>query len=113
MSEVVWVTGDCWLYCRRTGLSVMWVGTAQTVSMYAPLYACEQCLVELAAMIWQHTRQRDLSALQGGPWHLPQLCPSRERAPDGTPRSNRARTLEGWRPDGATPGAQQLSGGRR
>jgi hypothetical protein len=64
MTGIVWVTGSCWLYCRRSDLPVMWIGTAQTAGVYAPLYACEQCLAVLSAMVWQHTRQRDLSALQ-------------------------------------------------
>ncbi|MBV9026570.1 MAG: hypothetical protein JO362_22865 [Streptomycetaceae bacterium] len=68
MTGIVWVTGNCWLYCRRSGLPVMWVGTAQSVGvyapLYAPLYACEQCLAELSAMVWQHVQRRDSSALQ-------------------------------------------------
>lgn len=63
MNAPAWTVGRCWLYCRRTGLPVMWVGSAQTAGVHAPLYACDACLSELSAMVWQHLQHKDLRDL--------------------------------------------------
>ncbi|MEE1939625.1 hypothetical protein V1L54_09375 [Streptomyces sp. TRM 70361] len=42
-----WTTGTCWLYCRRSGVRVLCVGTAVTPNGAARLYACGGCLAEL------------------------------------------------------------------
>ncbi|WP_431782315.1 hypothetical protein [Streptomyces chumphonensis] len=49
-----WVTGLCWLYCRRADVPVIWIGPAAFNGMHAPMHACERCLSELEFMIWHH-----------------------------------------------------------
>ncbi|MER5771011.1 hypothetical protein [Streptomyces sp. NPDC001985] len=49
-----WVRGMCWLYCRRTGIPVLWIGPATTEGLHAPIYGCAPCVAELEHMIWQH-----------------------------------------------------------
>jgi hypothetical protein len=49
----------CWLYCRRTGIPVCWIGPATSSGIQAPMYGCETCLAELDAMVWQHVTAED------------------------------------------------------
>ena len=46
-----WVTGLCWLYCRRGDVPVLWVGCVNTPGADGDLYACRQCLAELHHMV--------------------------------------------------------------
>ncbi|GAA0348085.1 hypothetical protein GCM10009540_80560 [Streptomyces turgidiscabies] len=34
--ERQWVTGDCWLGCERTGMSVIWLGPVQWDGRHVP-----------------------------------------------------------------------------
>jgi hypothetical protein len=54
-----WEFGDCWLYCERRGLPVLWVGAAQNDGAAAPMYACASCLQRLTDRIHAHFRKRD------------------------------------------------------
>ncbi|MEJ8654696.1 hypothetical protein WKI65_43360 [Streptomyces sp. MS1.AVA.3] len=42
--ERQWATGDCWLWCQRTGVWVLWLGPVQWEGQHAPLLACEPCV---------------------------------------------------------------------
>ncbi|MEU6406317.1 hypothetical protein [Streptomyces sp. NPDC046985] len=44
-----WITGDCWLGCERTGVTVIWLGPVQWDGQHAPFCACEPCLERLKA----------------------------------------------------------------
>lgn len=44
-----WVNGDCWLWCERTGVLVLWLGPVQWEGQHAPLHACESCIHRLEA----------------------------------------------------------------
>ncbi|MEN3586205.1 hypothetical protein AAH978_18895 [Streptomyces sp. ZYX-F-203] len=46
-----WVTGACWLYCRREGVVVLWVGSVATPGATGDVYGCGPCLAELAHMV--------------------------------------------------------------
>lgn len=45
--ERQWITGDCWLGCERSGVSVIWLGPVQWDGQHAPFNACEPCLDRL------------------------------------------------------------------
>lgn len=53
-----WVAGMCWLYCRRSGIQVLWIGPAHAPGGTAPMFACVDCIYELARMVEQHNAQR-------------------------------------------------------
>ncbi|WP_194074736.1 hypothetical protein [Streptomyces barkulensis] len=55
-----WVTGACWLYCRREGVRVLWVGSVITPGTTGDVYACGPCIAELdhMARIQSHDRDR-------------------------------------------------------
>jgi len=46
-----WVVGDCWLWCRRTGTAVTWLGPVISWGTHAPLYACEECIRRLEEQV--------------------------------------------------------------
>jgi hypothetical protein len=46
-----WVTGCCWLYCRRAGVRVLWVGSVRTTAATGDVYACGPCIAELDHMV--------------------------------------------------------------
>ncbi|GAA2392581.1 hypothetical protein GCM10010420_16460 [Streptomyces glaucosporus] len=46
-----WVLGDCWLWCRRTGTAVTWLGPVTSWGTHAPLYACEECIRRLEEQV--------------------------------------------------------------
>ncbi|MCP9944262.1 hypothetical protein LUX12_04805 [Streptomyces somaliensis] len=56
-----WTTGVCWLFCRRTGVAVLWVGSVTTPGATGDVYACGPCLAELDHMVraQAHDRERD------------------------------------------------------
>ncbi|MER5496161.1 MULTISPECIES: hypothetical protein [unclassified Streptomyces] len=54
-----WVTGSCWLYCRREGVRVLWIGSVNTPGATGDVYACGPCLVELDRMVRSQTHDRD------------------------------------------------------
>ncbi|MGW2177073.1 hypothetical protein ACWCXX_03055 [Streptomyces sp. NPDC001732] len=54
-----WVTGGCWLYCRREGVRVLWVGSVNTPGATGDVYACGPCLVELDRIVRAQAHGRD------------------------------------------------------
>ncbi|MDX2758377.1 hypothetical protein [Streptomyces europaeiscabiei] len=54
-----WVTGDCWLGCRRTSVLVIWLGPVQWDGQHAPFMACEPCLNRLKAQAEKYFIQRE------------------------------------------------------
>lgn len=49
----------CRLYCRRSGIPVIWIGPAQFEGMSAPMFGCANCIAELEHMIGQHFVRKD------------------------------------------------------
>ena len=43
----LWMTGACWLYCRREGARVLRVGSVSTPGATGDVYACGPCIAEL------------------------------------------------------------------
>jgi hypothetical protein len=61
--EWPWITGDCWLGCRSTGVLVVLLGPVQWDGQHAPFYACEPCLDRHRAQALTYfTEQRPASA---------------------------------------------------
>ncbi|MFF6993557.1 hypothetical protein ACFY93_01135 [Streptomyces sp. NPDC008313] len=54
-----WVEGTCWLYCRRQGVAVLWVGTVTTPGATGDVYACGPCMAELDHMVRGQSHHRD------------------------------------------------------
>ncbi|MEU4898624.1 hypothetical protein AB0B12_39400 [Streptomyces sp. NPDC044780] len=42
-----WALGECWLWCERTAVPVLWLGPVIWVGGNAPLLACERCIRHL------------------------------------------------------------------
>ncbi|MFD4631889.1 hypothetical protein ACFVYR_27870 [Streptomyces sp. NPDC058284] len=57
-----WVTGSCWLYCRREGVRVLWVGSVHTPGATGDVYGCGPCLAELNHMVRVQSHGRDAPA---------------------------------------------------
>ena len=53
-----WVTGRCWLYCRRDGQRVRSLGVVATSWGESKLWACAQCAGELERMARDESRAR-------------------------------------------------------
>lgn len=70
-----WVTGTCWLYCRREGVRVLWVGSVSTPGATGDVYACAPCVAELDHMVRVQSHDRDRmvwgSAAPTVPAHAP------------------------------------------
>lgn len=43
--------GVCWLFCRREGVAVLWVGSVITPGAGGEMYACGSCIAELDHMV--------------------------------------------------------------
>ncbi|HEX5569340.1 MAG TPA: hypothetical protein VFY14_20885 [Streptomyces sp.] len=56
-----WVVGDCWLWCRRTGTAVTWLGPVISWGTHAPLYACEDCISRLEEQVRTSPAHQDAS----------------------------------------------------
>ncbi|MGW0776298.1 hypothetical protein ACWD01_22200 [Streptomyces sp. NPDC002835] len=54
-----WVSGACWLYCRREGVRVLWVGSVNAPGATGDVYACGPCIAELAHMVRVQSHVRD------------------------------------------------------
>ncbi|MCX3060802.1 hypothetical protein [Streptomyces beihaiensis] len=54
-----WLTGSCWLYCRRAGVPVLWVGSVTTPGAKGDVYACGTCLAELDHIVRLQAHGRD------------------------------------------------------
>jgi hypothetical protein len=54
-----WVTGACWLYCRREGVRVLWVGSVNAPGATGDVYACGPCLAELDRIVRAQAHGRD------------------------------------------------------
>ncbi|MFD8774451.1 hypothetical protein [Streptomyces sp. NPDC059916] len=59
MSRREWMTGECWLYCERSGVLVLYVGPLQEDGQHAPIYACEDCLNRLRGKARRYNDARD------------------------------------------------------
>lgn len=59
MAEQHWITGECWLYCGRAHVPVMWLGSVQWLGQHAPLYACAPCVRSLNARVRAHLYTKD------------------------------------------------------
>ncbi|MDT0307106.1 hypothetical protein RM780_09040 [Streptomyces sp. DSM 44917] len=68
-----WVTGRCWLYCRRENVRVLWIGPLRTPVAEGDLYACGRCIAELMLLAREEERRRDLEELAA-----PYRCDHRE-----------------------------------
>ncbi|AXK37476.1 hypothetical protein DVA86_19355 [Streptomyces armeniacus] len=60
-----WVTGACWLYCRREGVRVLWVGSVRTPGATGDVYACGPCIAELDRMVREESYGRDPAGAAG------------------------------------------------
>ncbi|MFF0726149.1 hypothetical protein [Streptomyces sp. NPDC004134] len=54
-----WVPGVCWLFCRREGVAVLWVGSVITPGAGGEMYACGSCIAELDHMVRVQAQTRD------------------------------------------------------
>ncbi|MGP3979179.1 hypothetical protein ACTWQF_35260 [Streptomyces sp. 8N114] len=54
-----WLTGVCWLYCRREAARVLWVGSVRTPGAIGDVYACGPCVAELDHMVRNQSHGRD------------------------------------------------------
>lgn len=92
-----WVKGPCWLFCRREGLAVLWVGSVTTPGATGDVYACGPCLAELDRMVRVQAHGRDRFTDRAGrsttlavPAYVPSPSPvhsdgsGRDRAMTGT-----------------------------
>ena len=41
----------CWLYCRRSEILVLWIGSVETPASRGDLYGCGACIAELEHMV--------------------------------------------------------------
>ncbi|MFD7058344.1 hypothetical protein [Streptomyces sp. NPDC059906] len=60
-----WVTGACWMYCRREGVAVLWIGSVTTPGATGDVYACGPCVAEIDHMVRVQSHQRDRVADRG------------------------------------------------
>jgi hypothetical protein len=54
-----WQTGACWLYCRREGVRVLWIGSVNTPGATGDVYACGPCIAEFDHMVRLQAHARD------------------------------------------------------
>ncbi|PJE95831.1 hypothetical protein CUT44_21515 [Streptomyces carminius] len=59
MRSRTWITGQCWLYCLRPQVPVMWIGPVWAEGQQAGLYACEGCVQTLNGLIRTALHRRD------------------------------------------------------
>jgi hypothetical protein len=107
-----WVTGECWLYCRRAGVAVLWIGSVTTPGATGDVYACGPCLAELDHMVRVQAYERDgighraaRSAALAAPAHVPPPHAGPPRGSGGRHRASRRRP-------GPYPGALPVSATR-
>ncbi|MQS01161.1 hypothetical protein [Streptomyces alkaliterrae] len=79
------MTGECWLFCRREGVAVLWVGSVTTPGATGDVYACGPCLAELDHMVRVQAHDRDghgdraaQSATLTAPAHVTKTCEHRQ-----------------------------------
>ena len=89
-----WLMGACWLFCRREGVAVLWVGSVATPGATGDVYACGPCIAELDHMVRVQAHDRDghgdraaRSATLAVPAHAP---PPRALPADGSGGRHRA-----------------------
>lgn len=46
-----WVSGDCWLWCERIAVLVLWLGPVLWEGGNVPLHACGRCIRRLESKI--------------------------------------------------------------
>lgn len=64
-----WTSGECWLWCERIAVLVLWLGPVLWEGGYVPLHACERCIRRL------ESKARG-ALIRGG---APSLAPERQR----------------------------------
>lgn len=68
MSAADWTLRRCWLGCRRTGVSVIWVGPVMLPDgVHVPAFGCRACPAHVTAVAWQTIRERDLPRIGHAP----------------------------------------------
>ncbi|AZK96083.1 hypothetical protein B7R87_21125 [Streptomyces tsukubensis] len=55
----LWESGLCWLYCRRPGVPVIWIGPVSAAGRTAAMYACRHCIAELEFMVDRDVERTD------------------------------------------------------
>ncbi|MEU8570867.1 hypothetical protein AB0C51_21425 [Streptomyces pathocidini] len=98
-----WLTGACWLFCRRAGVAVLWVGSVTTPGATGDAYACGPCIAELDHMVRVQAHDRDGHAERAGlpatlavPAHAPSPRPLPTEGSGGRHRApHRGRFLYG------------------
>jgi hypothetical protein len=84
-----WVTGSCWLYCRRDGVRVLWIGSVHTPGATGDVYACGPCLVEIDRIVRAQKHGRDgtdgraARVARPAKLALPAHVPPRHTLPEG------------------------------
>ncbi|MFF5668766.1 hypothetical protein ACFY8S_01295 [Streptomyces hygroscopicus] len=46
-----WALGECWLWCERTAVPVLWLGPALWEGGNAPIHACSWCIRHLESRV--------------------------------------------------------------
>ncbi|MFD5467956.1 hypothetical protein ACFWIQ_34865 [Kitasatospora sp. NPDC127059] len=63
--ENPWVAGDCWLYCGRTSVRVLWLGPVTAAGgVSAGLLACADCITTLHSKAVDAMARRDNSVTE-------------------------------------------------
>lgn len=80
-----WVVGACWLYCRREGVRVLWVGSVSTPGATGDVFACGPCIAELDRMVRVQSHGRDAPAgrAQSATLTVPAHAPPSRALPAG------------------------------
>lgn len=60
-ADVAWKQGDCWLWCQRRNVAVMWIGPATVAGLSAPMYGCDPCIRQLGERVWLANLRHDNS----------------------------------------------------
>ncbi|MFH0243701.1 hypothetical protein ACGRHY_15020 [Streptomyces sp. HK10] len=54
-----WIKVGCWLYRRREGVRVLWIGSVRAPGAVGDVYACGPCIAELDHMVRLRSHGRD------------------------------------------------------
>lgn len=57
-----WTLGRCWLYCRREGIPVKWIGPIRIPLGEAPMFGCADCRARLEALAEEVIKEADMTA---------------------------------------------------
>lgn len=88
-----WAVGACWLYCRRAGVAVLWIGSVTMPGATGDVYACGTCIAELDHMVrvqaYERDRCGDRAVQQPAALAVPARVPPPRAAADSGPRGRR------------------------